>query len=56
MFTSSEFPTQIEALDCNHVGNPALAKSMAALATERGVLTLAGRQRLTVAPERRWCS
>lgn len=40
-FTSSEFPTQIEALDYNHIGNPALAKAMAAAATDRGVLTLA---------------
>ena len=40
VFTSSEFPTQIEALDYEHVGNPELAKALAAKATERGVLTI----------------
>jgi 3,4-dihydroxyphenylacetate 2,3-dioxygenase len=41
VFTSSEFPTQIEALEYDHVGNPALAKAMAAQATASGVATFA---------------
>lgn len=30
VFTSSEFPTQIEALEYDHAGNPMLAKALAA--------------------------
>lgn len=41
VFTSSEFPTQIEALEYDHAGDPALAKALAAKASERGVATLA---------------
>jgi 3,4-dihydroxyphenylacetate 2,3-dioxygenase len=41
VFTSSEFPTQIEAMEFDHVGNPALARSLAATATAQGVATLA---------------
>ena len=45
VFTSSEFPTQIEALEYDHAGNPMLAKALAAKATERGVLTIAHESR-----------
>lgn len=41
VFTSSEFPTQIEALEYDHVGNPALARALAARASADGVLTIA---------------
>jgi 3,4-dihydroxyphenylacetate 2,3-dioxygenase len=41
VFTSSEFPTQIEALEYDHAGDPALAKALAAKASEHGVATLA---------------
>lgn len=41
VFTSSEFPTQIEALEYDHAGNPALGRALAAQATARGVATLA---------------
>ena len=41
MFTSSEFPTQIEAMDFDHVGNPQLAKALAQTATDNGVAMLA---------------
>lgn len=41
VFTSSEFPTQIEALSYEHRGNPSLAKALAAKATESGVTTIA---------------
>lgn len=41
VFTSSEFPTQIEAMDFDHVGNPELAKALAQTATEQGVAMLA---------------
>ena len=41
VFTSSEVPTQIEALEYDHAGDPALAKALAAKASERGVATLA---------------
>lgn len=41
VFTSSEFPTQIEAMDFDHVGNPELAKALARTATEQGVAMLA---------------
>jgi 3,4-dihydroxyphenylacetate 2,3-dioxygenase len=41
VFTSSEFPTQIEALEYDHAGNPALGRALAQQATARGVTTLA---------------
>lgn len=41
VFTSSEFPTQIEALEYDHAGNPALGRALAARATAAGVTTLA---------------
>lgn len=41
VFTSSEFPTQIEAMEFDHVGNPQLAKALAQTATEQGVAMLA---------------
>lgn len=41
VFTSSEFPTQIEAMEFDHVGNPQLAKALAQAATEQGVAMLA---------------
>jgi 3,4-dihydroxyphenylacetate 2,3-dioxygenase len=41
VFTSSEFPTQIEALEYDHAGDPVLARALAAKASERGVATLA---------------
>ncbi len=41
VFTSSEFPTQIEALEYDHVGHPVLARALAAQATAAGVATLA---------------
>jgi len=45
VFTSSEFPTQIEALSYEHKGNPELSKALAARATEQGVLTIAHESR-----------
>lgn len=41
MFTSSEFPTQIEAMGFDHMGNPQLAKALAQTVTENGVARLA---------------
>ncbi|WP_395703051.1 3,4-dihydroxyphenylacetate 2,3-dioxygenase [Aquabacterium sp.] len=41
VFTSSEFPTQVEALEYDHVGHPVLARALAAQATAAGVTTLA---------------
>jgi 3,4-dihydroxyphenylacetate 2,3-dioxygenase len=41
VFTSSEFPTQIEAMEFDHAGNPELARALAAAATARGVAMLA---------------
>lgn len=40
-FQSTEFPTQIEHLEFDHIGNPALGKALAQEATRSGVLTIA---------------
>ena len=40
-FQSTEFPTQIEHLEFDHVGNPALGKALAQEATRSGMLTIA---------------
>lgn len=40
-FQSTEFHTQIEHLDFDHIGNPVLGKALAAEATRSGVLTIA---------------
>jgi 3,4-dihydroxyphenylacetate 2,3-dioxygenase len=45
VFTSSEFPTQIEALEYDHVGHPALAQALAERASASGVLTIAHKSR-----------
>jgi len=47
VFTSSEFPTQIQDLEFDYVGDPDLGESLATFAREAGVVTIA-HQRTTL--------